>query len=355
MNAEDPVAQKVLVAGIGRMGKGIALAFAYAGYPVVLADSEDRPASQFAELRNSAEGEWAGELRFLAEAGVLAAGQAGSIAGRILVVPKAAAAAHLGAADFVFEAVAEVREIKQEVYAWLNGHLSDTAIVSSTTSTMSANDLAALVRHPERFVNAHWLNPAHLMPLVEVSPGDRASPQAVESLKSLLAGIGKVPVVCASSPGFIVPRIQAVAMNEAARLVEEGVASVEDVDLAIKVGFGIRFATLGLLEFIDWGGGDTLYHATRYLERNLDPGRFSVPGIVAENMAKGHNGMRDGAGFYDWNNRDIETYRKRKLTELVSLLQHRGLMPRFGPRPGPQADPPADTSTATPSSSGAKD
>jgi 3-hydroxybutyryl-CoA dehydrogenase len=119
-------------------------------------------------------------------------------------------------------------------------------------------------------------------------------------------------------------------MNEAARLIEEGVASAEDVDTAIKVGFGIRFATLGLLEFIDWGGGDILFHATNYLGQNLDPERFSVPGIVKENMAGQRNGLRDGAGFYDWKHTNIETYRKQKMTEIVRLLQHRKLMPRLG-------------------------
>jgi 3-hydroxybutyryl-CoA dehydrogenase len=81
----------------------------------------------------------------------------------------------------------------------------------------------------------------------------------------LLEGIGKVPVVCAATPGFIVPRIQALAMNEAARMVEEGVASAEDIDKAIRYGFGFRYAVLGLLEFIDWGGGDILYYASRHL------------------------------------------------------------------------------------------
>ena len=330
MQTEDPSMDKILVAGIGRMGKGIALAFAYSGYRVVLVDSEDRAPDQFAELRQSTGADFAEELRFLREIGVLVTQQAGTIADRILIVPRAEAAEHIRQAAYVFEAVTELREIKQSVYAWLNEHIHDAAIVSSTTSTMSANDLAAFVSHNERFVNAHWLNPAHLMPLVEVSPGDHTSGQTVDALKSLLAGIGKVPVVCKSSPGFIVPRIQALAMNEAARLIEEGVASAADVDTAIKVGFGIRFATLGLLEFIDWGGGDILFHATNYLRQNLDAERFSVPDIVQDNMAAQRNGLRDGAGFYDWKNRDVEAYRKQKLTEIVRLLQHRKLMPRLG-------------------------
>ena len=96
------------------------------------------------------------------------------------------------------------------------------------------------VEHPERFLNAHWLNPAYLIPLVELSPGARTDPAVTARLKAMLEGIGKVPVVCAARPGYIVPRIQALAMNEAARMVEEGVASAEDIDKAIKYGFGFR-------------------------------------------------------------------------------------------------------------------
>jgi 3-hydroxybutyryl-CoA dehydrogenase len=320
--------KKIVVIGIGRMGKGISLAFAYAGYVVSLIDSEERPQVEFEELQNQSNSELVAELAFLQEIDVISAEQIALISDRISIINKNDAQQELAQADFVFEAVLEVIEIKQGVYGWLNDHVNDNTIISSSTSTMSANDLAEFVQKKERFVNAHWLNPAHLMPLVEVSPGDNTSPAVVESMKSLLEGIGKVPVVCKASPGFIVSRIQAVAMNEATRVVEEGVASAEDVDKAIKAGFGIRYATLGLIEFIDWGGGDILYHATNYLSKNLDEHRFSVSDIVKDNMANNRNGLRDGIGFYDWQNQDVDAYRRGKLTEFVRLLEHRELMPK---------------------------
>ncbi len=118
-------------------------------------------------------------------------------------------------------------------------------------------------------------------------------------MKALLECVGKVPVVCAARPGYIVPRIQALAMNEAARMVEEGVASAEDIDKAIKYGFGFRFAVLGMLEFIDWGGGDILYYASRYLTGALGNERYAAPEIVERNMAEGRRGLRDGAGFLE--------------------------------------------------------
>ena len=144
-------------------------------------------------------------------------------------------------------------------------------IIASTTSTILVDDLSAVVDHPARFLNAHWLNPAFLVPLVEVSPVQayRSRDHRAPEGPARVGGLCRVPVVCAARPGYIVPRIRALAMNEAARMVEEGVASAEDLDKAIKYGFGIRFAVLGMLEFIDWGGGDILYYASRYLKGAL--------------------------------------------------------------------------------------
>ena len=309
------------------MGKGISLAFAYAGIKVCLLDSEEREADAFAELQEQAMEELRAELEFLASMEVISAAQVTSIGSRVKVLPYAEAGAALGDADFVFEAVVEIPDVKNSVYQWIGECASAAAIVSSTTSTMSANDLAAMLTSPSRFINAHWLNPAHLIPLVEVSPADVTTTEVIEKMQSLLEGIGKVTVVCKASPGFIVSRIQALALNEAARIVEEGTASAEDVDKAIKAGFGIRYATLGLLEFIDFGGGDILYHATSYLGENLDEQRFGVPDIIKENMANNRNGLRDGEGFYDWKNTDADDYRRQKLADFVRLLQHRQLMP----------------------------
>ena len=170
-------------------------------------------------------------------------------------------------------------------------------IIASTTSTILVDDLSCAVVQPRRFLNAHYLNPAFLMPLVELSPGIGTDRAVVVRLKALLESAGKVPVICAARPGYIVPRIQTLAMNEAARPLEEGVASAEDVDKAIKYGFGVRFAILGLLEFIDWGGGDILYYASRYLTGTLGSDRYAAPEIVVHNMRDGRIGLKTGKGF----------------------------------------------------------
>ena len=136
-------------------------------------------------------------------------------------------------------------------------------------------------------------------------------------------------VECAASPGYIVPRIQVAAMNEAARMVEEGVASAADIDTAIRAGFGIRYATMGLVEFIDWGGVDILYQASKHLSGALGAERLAAPGIVNELMAKGDLGLKTGKGFHDFAGIDTEAYRARKLASFVALLGHLELMPKI--------------------------
>jgi 3-hydroxybutyryl-CoA dehydrogenase len=123
-----------------------------------------------------------------------------------------------------------------------------------------------------------------------------------------------------------VPRIQALAMNEAARLVEEGVAAPEEIDKAIRYGFGFRFAVLGMLEFIDWGGGDILAYASRYMTQALDDPRYAAPEIVERNMREGRIGLKTGSGFLDYEGLDIEAYRTERLRALVAMLGHMGMI-----------------------------
>ncbi|MCZ7565409.1 MAG: 3-hydroxybutyryl-CoA dehydrogenase [Burkholderiales bacterium] len=310
-------------AGAGRMGRGIAIVFAYAGHPVRLVDLKPRDAEGSAAAARAAMQEIRAALATLAGLGVMPHEAIEPIASRVSfhAGPEA-----LADADVIFEGVPETREAKRAALAAISRAARAEAIVASTTSTMLSDELQAMVGGPERFLNAHWLNPAYLVPLVEVSPGARTDPAVVERLTRLLEGIGKVPVVCKASPGYIVPRIQALAMNEAARLVEEGVASAADVDRAIKYGFGLRYAVLGLVEFIDWGGGDILYYASRYLREAMHDDRFAAPKIVEDNMHAGRIGLRTGKGFYDFDGIDAEAYRRERLGAFVALLRHFDLL-----------------------------
>ena len=312
--------------GAGRMGRGIAVAFAYAGHAVTLIDVKlERSPVQFAKLEAEALDEVRKTLASLARFGLLTDAETEKVIARVGVMPASRSADALAGATIVFEAVPEVVELKREVLGAASKSVDPDVIIASTTSTILVDELSGAIERPRRFLNAHWLNPAYLVPLVEISPGRATDRGVVDQVKSLLEGIGKVPVVCAATPGFIVPRIQALAMNEAARLVEEGVASAEDIDKAIRFGFGFRYAVLGLLEFIDWGGGDILYYASRYLEGALGSERYRAPDVIANNMRDGRIGLRTGAGFLDYSGLDVEAYREKRLSELVDMLRHFGL------------------------------
>jgi 3-hydroxybutyryl-CoA dehydrogenase len=307
------------------MGRGIAVVFAYAGHTVSLVDCKPRDAAAFRKLSDETLGEVRDVLTTLAGFGLFDNAAVETLTARVSVVAEKEAQAALSPASVIFEAVPEVPDLKRDVLARASKLAGAEPIIASTTSTILVDDLSGAVDHPARFLNAHWLNPAFLVPLVEVSPGMHTDPAVTARLKALLESVGKVPVVCAARPGYIVPRIQTLAMNEAARMVEEGVASAEDIDKAIKYGFGIRFATLGMLEFIDWGGGDILFYASRYMKDALGAERYAAPAIVERNMADGRRGLRDGAGFLNYEGLDVEAYRHERLKAFVDLLGHFGL------------------------------
>jgi 3-hydroxybutyryl-CoA dehydrogenase len=317
--------ERIACLGAGRMGRGIAVVFAYAGHPVTVVDFKPRAADAFATLAGEAMEEVRGTLVSLARLGLFDESKVAAIAARVTVVPAPDAQAALSSASVIFEGLPEVLDLKRDALARAAALAGAEPIIASTTSTILVDDLSCAVAHPERFLNAHWLNPAYLVPLVELSPGSRTRSEVTTRLKGLLEAIGKVPVVCAPRPGYIVPRIQALAMNEAARMVEEGVATAEEIDRAIKYGFGFRFAVLGMLEFIDWGGGDILYYASRYLTKALDSERYAAPAIVERNMHEGRIGLRTGKGFLDYANLDVDAYRRERLAAFVAMLGQLGL------------------------------
>jgi 3-hydroxybutyryl-CoA dehydrogenase len=312
----------IAAVGAGRMGRGIAVAFAYAGHDVAVIDFKPRDDAAFDKLATDARDDLRRTLAMLARVGMFTSDQIEPILARVRIVPEADAAAALRDAAIVFEGVPEVVDLKRKALARVSDMADTETIIASTTSTILVDDLSSAVAQPERFLNAHWLNPAYLVPLVEVSPGKATDPAVTARLKAVLEAIGKVPVICAATPGYIVPRIQALAMNEAARMVEEGVASADEIDKAIKYGFGFRFAVLGMLEFIDWGGGDILHYASRYLTGALNSERYAAPEIIGRNMEQGRIGLSTQQGFLDYAGMDVDAYREARLKAFVELLKH---------------------------------
>lgn len=320
--------QRVHIVGAGRMGQGIAQAFAFGGIPVSLIDVKDRTAEQqriyFADIRENLEH----ELRSKIALGRLSEAQSREVVARVQILSKAAGEADLVKAVFAFEAVPEVLAAKRDTLTWLSEAVTADCVIASTTSTFLVTELAEMVTQGGRFVNAHWLNPADVVPLIEISRSKHTDEATIRQIIALLESIGKVPVVCSASAGYIVPRLQALAMNEAARMVEEGVASAEDIDKAVRVGFGFRFSVMGMLEFIDWGGGDILHYASQYLSKHFGA-RYEAPSIISSNMSAGRTGVREGDGFYKYDPESVSTYKLQRTREFWEQLDHIGLAPLF--------------------------
>ena len=318
---------KVVSLGAGRMGRGIAHVFAYAGYDVEIVDFKERPAGDSQALLTEARIEIQENLDFLLSLNVLTEDEAAATLARVTGVSLRGAEDCLAEADYVFEGVPETLEAKKDAIGRVSEIMKPDGVLASTTSTMLSTTLAEFSARPSHFLNAHFLNPAYLIPLVEVSPSDQTEETVTGRFIDLLKGIGKVPVRCKAAPGYIVPRLQSLVMSEACRMVEQGVATAEDIDNAVRSGFGLRFATMGPLEFVDWGGLDILYYANRYLSSELGE-RYQAPLIVDKMMAEGKLGLKTGRGMYDFSGMDLDAYRTEKLSTFVALLKHLDLMPK---------------------------
>jgi 3-hydroxybutyryl-CoA dehydrogenase len=310
--------KRVAVLGPGRIGRQIALAFALGGCHVSLVDLKARPAGGATAVFADARRELARDLRLMADEGVIADGEIAPACARLDERTDLDA---LDGCELVQEALPELLDLKREMLGRVSQRMASDAVLASTSSTISPAHLAESVRGPERFLVAHWLNPAHIIPLVEVVPGRATDAGVVDRTIAFLEKLGKVPVRCADSPGFIGPRLQALLMNEAVRLVEEGVASPADVDRAFKAGMGFRYATVGIFEFIDWGGVDILHRASGFLAKALGDERFRPARLVEEKMARNELGPKTGRGFFDYAGDRRDTFETAKVRALLRQLR----------------------------------
>ena len=309
----------VAVLGPGRIGRQIALAFALRGWRVRLIDlKEDRSVADAERTLADARREIARDVGLMVEEQVVQPADADQALKRI---EERIGLGALDDCDFVQEALPESVPLKRAAFERLGAVVRDDAIVASTSSTISPSHLVEAVAVPERFLVAHWLNPAHIIPLVEVVPSPRTAPATVERTRALLEGLGKTPVTCADSPGFIGPRLQVLLMNEAVRLVEEGVATPEEVDRAFRAGLGFRYASVGIFEFIDWGGVDILYRASRYMTEALGDDRFKPARLVEQKMAWNELGPKTGRGFFDYAGDRREAFETEKVRALLRRLR----------------------------------
>lgn len=316
--------KRICIVGPGRMGIGISTAILLSNldYKIELIDLKERESGREFEVLNRAKYEIESNLNLLKDLGELSVSPNQLIENLFLgrCLEKVAAPC-----EFVFEALPEKPEIKQQFISGIEPLLNEKTIVASATSTINLDTFWEVAKRPQNIITTHWLNPAFIIPLVEISIGEKTSKWVAEKTREFLIDVGKIPVTLRNSPGFILPRIQAAAMNEAVRILEEGVATAEDIDTAIKAGFGFRLAVLGLIEFIDLGGADILYHAGNYLYEAFGNPQFKPPESVIDKMEKGEIGPKTGKGFFDYSRVDIESMfenRYKGFLELLNLIRH---------------------------------
>jgi 3-hydroxybutyryl-CoA dehydrogenase len=308
----------VAVLGPGRIGRQIALAFALGGCRVQLVDLKPRDAAGAKAVFADARREITRDLRLMADEEVIERAQVEAALARI--------DDHVGldglrGVGFVQEALPELIDLKRETFARLTAAIDEETIIACGSSTISPKHLVDAVKHPERFVAAHWLNPAHIIPLVEVVAGPGTAEAIVAQTMKLLESLGKTPVRCGDSPGFIGPRLQVLLMNEAVRLVEEGVATPEDVDKAFMAGMGFRYAAMGIFEFIDWGGVDILHRASGFMTKALGNDRFQAAKLVDEKIARNELGPKTGRGFFDYAGDRRDAFETAKVRALLRQLR----------------------------------
>jgi 3-hydroxybutyryl-CoA dehydrogenase len=299
--------ESIGIVGAGLMGTGIAAVFAAADIAVVLHDTDPaRLAGVPGELARLA-----GEL---AAGGLLSKEAAAALPGRVRTATTSDA---LVGQPFVMEAVPEYPALKQEVYAALEAVLGEDAIIASNTSGLMPSVLSEKMGHPERFLVAHFWNPPHAIPLVEVVPCPATSPAVLERTLALLRAVEAEPVVIRREiPGFIGNRLQYALLREALAIVRSGAASAAEVDAVMRASLGRRLGMTGPIETADLGGLDTFLSIATHLMPELakDEG---VLDLIRERVATGHTGARSGQGFYAWPPERVAAVRGRRDRELL--------------------------------------
>lgn len=302
----------VAVIGAGLMGHAIANEFALAGINVRLHDlTEERVRHGIDEISQ--------DLQFLVRNDLARAEDVQPTLARIRGLTDLAQAVE--GADLVVEAVVEDLGVKQDLFGRLEGICPKHAVLASNTSGLSVNQIAAATGCPERVIVAHHYTPAHLIPLVEVVPGEKTAPATVEFTCGLLRRCDKQPVVLRKDiPGLLGNRMQFALYREAMALVEEGVASPEDVDLVVEMTFGRRLAVTGPLKSGDLAGLDVYLSICGYLFKDLDCAAEPPRRLVHE-VGKGNLGAKTGRGIYDWPPEKLEKVKAAREQQLIHMLK----------------------------------
>lgn len=276
------------VLGAGAMGSGIAHVAAMSGYDVILGDVDlaivDRAVNNMEKLmaRSIEKGKMTEEQR----------------AAALARISKTSAIEDFATADFVVEAIIEVLDVKTEAFRRLDAICRPEVVLASNTSSMSITEMANATRRPDRVVGMHFFNPVQVMRLVEVIRGYYTSDETVAITRGVAEKMGKTTVeVKKDVPGFVVNRVLMPMLVEALLLVQEGVATPEDVDKAVTLGLNHPMGPFTLLDFT---GIDVCHHVMEYFAREFGQDKYAPPLLIKQMVRAGRLGRKTGRGFYDY-------------------------------------------------------
>jgi len=301
-----------LIVGAGIMGHGFAQFLALNKLKVYLVDQTD-------EFLDRGRGWIRDNLDYMIELGELAAAEKTATLSRINFTTDLAG--YLAAADYVLEAVSENFELKRSVWDIIGQKAAPQAILASNTSSYDINELAQGVPNPERIIGTHWFHPPQITPCVEVIPGKGASQANIDLMMTFLTGLGKMPTLCKSAPGFVANRIQMAMASEAIALVEEGLATPAEVDRIVKSSFGFRLGAYGPFEIMDQAGADTYWSVFEYLYDKLGKDYFKPPRLLADQVRAGRLGLKTSGGFYDFGPGAADTMRRERDRKFYARLK----------------------------------
>ena len=278
---------RITVLGAGTMGHGIAQVAAQSGFRTVLYDLEDLLVERGLERidRNLAKG---------VDRGKLSAEQREEARG--LLSGSADLAAAVAEAELVIEAAPERMDLKKKLFAEISSHAPE-AILATNTSSLSVSEMAGAAARPENVLGTHFFNPPYVLKLLEIVVGEKTSEETLAAVREVGARMGREMITVKDSPGFATSRLGLALGLEAIRMLEEGVASAEDIDRAMELGYR---HPMGPLKLTDLVGLDVRLHIAEYLHRKLGSDCFRPPAILREHVKAGRLGKKSGQGFYRW-------------------------------------------------------
>jgi 3-hydroxybutyryl-CoA dehydrogenase len=309
---------KVSIIGSGTMGPGIAQVFAQAGHESELVDVDDKALKKGMELLSK-------NLQFFEDAGILTSKKREQTLKRISITTDLSKS--VSSAGLIIEAVPENMNLKKSIFSKIESSAPEDAILTSNTSSLSITKIAEGTKNPARIVGTHFLNPPHLVRIVEIVLGKETSPKVADEVMRLLSDCGKKPVRVKDVPGFVHNRLICALMREAMSMVANDISSVESIDTIVKEAFGTRFPLTGIFGLEDNVGLDVLRDVSNQVFPSLDNSE-EVNSWLKDKIAKGDLGVKSGKGFYEWSDEKAVKMRQQLTERFVDVLRENQSEPK---------------------------